>query len=217
LSKDHEFKTAKATDGFISRYLNRKISWRITNFIINRNIPLTPNQVSIISFLISIFSLPFYILNHPVIAGLIVQISSIIDGVDGELARATGRVSKFGGFFDAFLDRIADIVVIIGAYIYMVNFECIDQHFSSIITFLALSGSLLVSYIHARGEASLSIHPSKIGRVKGIATRDIRLFLIFIFSLIRMVWLSLIIISILSYIYVVIKIIEVYLSRNIIE
>ena len=42
----------------------------------------------------------------------------------------------------------------------------------------------MVSYIHARGEASLQQHPSKIGKIPNFASRDVRLFIIFVGSII---------------------------------
>ena len=210
----YEAEITKPTDGLVSRYINRKISWRITMFIVKNELPITPNQVSIISFVIAVLCFPFYLNMNPMFGGILVQASSIIDGVDGELARVTGRVSKVGGFLDAVLDRLADVIIITGVAIYVLTYEGLDPLSTLIISFLALSGSLMVSYIHARGEATLSVHPSLIGHIRGIATRDIRLFLIFIFSIVCMLRISLILIAVLSYFYVASKLVEVLIELN---
>lgn len=95
LNKKFEIK-GKPTDGPVSKYINRKISIRITRFIIEYNIPLTPNHVSIISFIMALVTLPLYLYGYLIPAGILVQLSSIIDGVDGELARALNMVSRKG-------------------------------------------------------------------------------------------------------------------------
>ena len=207
----------KETDGFISRFLNRRISFRITRFIIDHNIELSPNQVSIISCILGVFSAFFFIFNLPVLGGIGVQISSIIDGVDGELARLKGLSSKFGGFFDAILDRIVDIITLICVFIYISSIYG-ENVLINIFCFLALSGDLMVSYIHARGEASLHTHPALLG-IKCFISRDVRLFLIFLFSLFELIFqgivlFAVIIIAFLSYLYIFIKVFDAYKFRS---
>ncbi len=205
----------KTTDGPISRYINRKISTRITYLIIRYRIPISPNQVSLISFLLGVLAGLLYLVNA-VIAGILVQISSIIDGVDGELARALNKTSKIGGFIDAILDRITDIAIIIGLTFYTYNLNIINPSHLTLLAMLALSADIMVSYLHARGEASLGVHPLKIGSTPSIASRDVRLFIIFLLSLLGTLYpilypTTLIIISMLGYLYVTLKSIELYM------
>jgi len=108
----------KPTDGPVSRYINRRLSNPITKFIVRHNIDVTPNQMSILSAFIGMLSLPLYILNNPVLAGILVQVSSVLDGVDGELARARNMVSRRGRFLDACLDRYTDFIILAGASLY---------------------------------------------------------------------------------------------------
>ncbi len=197
----------KTTDGIVSKYINRKISSRITNWIIKRKIGVTPNQVSVISSIIGMLSFPFFLLGQTIVAGILVQTSSIIDGVDGELARYYGISSKFGAFFDALLDRFTDVVVVLGASIYVL-IQGGSSWFVYVVLLTSLSGTLLVSYLHARSEKELGIHPVFIGRMPNIASRDIRLLIIFIGSLIGMVFEALLLIAILSNTYVIIKFLE---------
>jgi len=202
----------KPTDGYVSRYINRRISIPITLVIIRYKIPLTPNQVSFISFLIGLAASLAYILESPLLAGVLVQLSSIIDGVDGELARLLGKQSRLGAFIDALLDRLANIAIIASlAYFIATNIHY-PASLTLIVSLLAISGDLMVSYIHARGEASLGIHPSKIGKIRNFASRDVRLFIIFIGTVIRAYFETLLIVSILSYVYVIAKSIEVFFS-----
>ena len=166
-------KYAKKGDGLVSRYINRRISGAITDFIVKRGIPITPNMMTAISTIIGIVGgilLPLI----PPLGGLLVQTSSILDGVDGELARALNRQSKRGGFIDTVLDRIVDAVVIYGAW--MATF------LSSLGLWAALTGSLMVSYVHSVVRQFFGIDASDLGIPK-FASRDVRLFIIFLGSL----------------------------------
>ena len=197
----------KPTDGLVSRYLNRRLSHPITKFILRHKIPLTPNQVSFIAFLLGAFALPAYIAALPITAGVLVQLCSIIDGVDGELARALGKTSHYGAFFDAVLDRLADLLIIIGAALYVIWY---DSHpYTLPVVATALGGSLLVSYLHIRGQHDLRIHPVRVGRIPSIASRDVRLFVIFIGSVLGFVWEALLAVALLSLTYFTAKFVEV--------
>lgn len=209
--------TGKSTDGPVSKYLNRRISTRITKIIINHHIPLTPNQVSLTSFILGVLSALSYIYVNPIIAGILAQLSSIIDGVDGELARALGRTSRKGGFIDAVLDRITDIIIITGLSTYIALNKMLEPNLILYVVVAAITGDLMVSYLHARGEASLGVHPLRVGTIPSIASRDVRLFIIFAGSIIGVVnkniyWITLVIIAVISYTYVTLKTIEIYIK-----
>ncbi len=197
----------KATDGPVSRYINRKFSTRITGFIVKHDIPVTPNQVSLISFLLGLASLPAYMTGLEWLGGILVQAASIIDGVDGELARARNMASPVGGFVDAILDRIANASIILGITLYSFNSW---KMLALIAGMLALFGDVMVSYLHARAEASLKVHPSKIGKIPMFASRDVRLFLIFVFSLVGASFYSLWLVATMSLLYVFLKTGEIY-------
>lgn len=195
----------KSVDGPISKYINRKISTRITKYVITHNIPLTPNQVSLIAFFIAVFAAIFYLYNYLWLGGILVQFSSIIDGVDGELARALGKASRKGGYIDTMLDRYADIIILVTlSYIAIAN-PVYNRNLTIVVCLLALSGDLLVSYIHTRGKQDFNIHPSLVGPLNGIASRDVRLFIIFVGSIIGYIVYTLLVIAVITHIYVIIK------------
>ena len=202
----------KPTDGYISRYINRRVSGRITLFIVRKGIGVTPNQVSLISFIIGVIAGISYLLFNPLLAGILVQVSSIIDGVDGELARILKKTSRFGGFLDAVLDRVVDIFVVSAYTLYLLN-NGFNELFIYISWVLALTGSLMVSYLHARGEASLGRNPVLLGRLKCFISRDVRLFILFVASAIGYFYIQLMLaclwlLGILAYTYVIAKTIE---------
>lgn len=80
--------------------------------------------------------------------GLIIGFS-LFDMLDGQVARLGNKVSKFGAFYDSVLDRYCEFVTV-GAVAYLLL--CQGWQIAALLTFLALMGSLLVSYTRARGE-----------------------------------------------------------------
>jgi len=90
-------------DGFVSRHLNRRLSRplaRVLSFT-----PVTPNQVSVASLGVALAAFFSFAYNQHILAALLTQASSIVDGIDGDLARRKKKTSAFGGFMDSILDR----------------------------------------------------------------------------------------------------------------
>ncbi|RLF28996.1 MAG: CDP-alcohol phosphatidyltransferase family protein, partial [Thermoplasmata archaeon] len=102
---------AKPTDGPISRYINRKLSYPISSLIVRKGVPISPNAMSVIalgSAVLAALTLQLW----PLMGSVLVQVSSILDGMDGEIARLRGIESKKGAFLDSMLDRLADISIL---------------------------------------------------------------------------------------------------------
>ena len=72
---------------------------------------------------------------------------------------------------------------------------------------LSVSGSLMVSYLHSVGKV-FGTHPALVGKLSGFASRDVRLFVIFVFSLFGMYLPALVFVSVLSYVYITVKFVE---------
>lgn len=84
-------------------------------------------------------------------AGIAVALLSPLDALDGSLARKLNKTqSKFGAFFDSTLDRFAEIVLYAGYIIYFAN---TDNSWMVAAAYLALTGSLMVSYTRSKAEA----------------------------------------------------------------
>lgn len=110
---------------------------------------VSPNTVSIVGFLgLSLAGLSVA-LGHPRLGGLLLGICGPLDAVDGLLARHTGRASTFGAFLDSTLDRYAEIVLFLGILGYLLQRENV---WAVALSFVALTGSLMVSYTRARAE-----------------------------------------------------------------
>src|SRR5436190_1815365 len=91
---------SKPQDGFISRFLNRPISRRITRFLLK--FPIHPNAWTISIFALPLIASVFLLRGNYisiVIGAAIFQAFSILDGCDGEIARARNLESKFGERF----------------------------------------------------------------------------------------------------------------------
>ncbi len=161
-------------DGFISRHLNRKISLRLSEILVNR---ITPNQATVMSFLIGVLSAFIAFFSVP-LAGIVYQISSILDGIDGEIARAAMRTSRFGGWFDSVLDRYVDFLFLLCLAI-VSNLSLIGW----IVACLAMFGSFMVSYSTERYKGAFFSDFYKDFKFNFPGKRDERIFITMIFCL----------------------------------
>ncbi len=108
-------------DGYIPRYVNRKAAETISRLLAKTRI--IPNQITWAAFGIALLSFVNFTLGQNIIGGLLVQLSSIVDGIDGGLARLKGMTSTFGGFLDSVLDQYADILIVLGLTLWSLSNE----------------------------------------------------------------------------------------------
>ncbi len=155
-------------DGIVSRYLNRPFSRPMARAL--RNTPATPNAVTIFTLLLSAVTAALVAAGANIIGGVLIQVVSVVDGVDGELARLKNMSSRFGAVLDAVTDRYADALMLGGMTVYAARFE--DWPRAEVVGVLAVAAALIVSYSRARIEASMQIAPSD--GVFGLASRDVR-------------------------------------------
>ena len=112
---------------------------------------VTPNMITVLGVIVSAFA-AWAIASYSgdtgnlVTAGTLLLLSGFLDAIDGTLARATGKVTRFGGFFDSLCDRYSDAIVL-SSVIYS---GLCDPFWG----FAALIGSMMVSYSRSRAEAS---------------------------------------------------------------
>jgi CDP-L-myo-inositol myo-inositolphosphotransferase len=102
----------KDADGPVSRYLNRPISTRLSMGL--AHLPIHPDVVSVIACLVALAGAWALWVGRGAEGALLVLLSSILDGVDGEIARLQVRASPGGALLDGVLDRAADAAVIAG-------------------------------------------------------------------------------------------------------
>lgn len=188
----------KSNDGLVSQYINRKISTKISKLIVNTSI--SPTLMSVITFIIGCLSAMFFFLGdyiNLVIGGILAQISSILDGCDGEIARLKFLDSPKGGWIDSVLDRYVDGLIVFGmSWGFWVR---TSVQLVWIFGILALMGCFLISYTADRYEAAFKqkLIPKKLSIP---ITRDGRLLLIMIGSLLNQIFYTLVLLSILTHI-----------------
>jgi phosphatidylglycerophosphate synthase len=108
----------KPTDGWVSRNLNRPISTNISRVLAYTSI--TPNQFTIITGMAGIATGVFAAMGgywNFLIAGALFHLTSILDGVDGELARLKFKSSPFGQWLDTLVDNLSYVAGLAGIII----------------------------------------------------------------------------------------------------
>jgi hypothetical protein len=111
-------RTAKPTDGWISRHFNRPISRRVSFALLTMR--LRANHASALTLLVGVAAalvaaIPGYL---PFVAmGLLFHLASVLDGVDGEMARATFTESEWGARLDAIVDQVTYLVCFVGVIV----------------------------------------------------------------------------------------------------
>ncbi|RLF96333.1 hypothetical protein DRN52_02570 [Thermococci archaeon] len=101
---------------------------------------VSPNQLTLLGLVTSTASFLSFWYDYIVIGAILVLVTGFFDLLDGALARHTGEGSKWGAFLDSLVDRYTEIIIIAGI-----------SKFSTL-GYLAITGSLLVSYSRSRAE-----------------------------------------------------------------
>ncbi|HWD87303.1 MAG TPA: CDP-alcohol phosphatidyltransferase family protein [Mucilaginibacter sp.] len=120
---------------------------------------LTPNAVTTIGFILNIGVAVIFIigaeegnrgdLTYVGWAGALILFAGLFDMLDGQVARLGNMKSTFGALYDSVLDRYSELVMFLGICYYLVAHH---YFLSSIFAFIALIGSMMVSYVRARAE-----------------------------------------------------------------
>lgn len=191
-------------DGYVSKYINRKLSDPLAQLLARTRI--TPNQVSWSALGIALLAFISFVFGQNIIGGILAQVSSVVDGADGTLARLKGMSSTFGGFLDSVLDRYADILIVLGLTMWSVFNEAYPGIW--LVGFLAIAGTFCVSYTRSRIDTEYR-HLFDKG-LKSLASRDIRLFLIMLGGVSGQGYICLITIAVLTNVVVIYRLIYIY-------
>ena len=115
-----------------------------------RALPFSPNQLTVAGLTLNAAAAVLVVERHFVWATAVFVAGSILDILDGALARANGNLTPFGGFLDSTTDRLSEglilgaIAIVLADQGHQVALGCV---------FVALVGSFLVSYTRAKAEA----------------------------------------------------------------
>ena len=114
---------------------------------------INPNVLTIIGVSINVGCGLLFGFGYFFWAGIILIVANLFDMLDGQVARLSGRVTRFGGFLDSSLDRLSDMVVFIGLMIFYARDTEFHSTLNVFLTGAALMGSVMVSYTSARAES----------------------------------------------------------------
>jgi archaetidylinositol phosphate synthase len=149
---------------------------------------ISPTGWSVIGLVFAFASAFFYGWNMEfslIIGGIVLLAAGFFDIVDGQVARATKKITKTGGFLDSVFDKIAEVAIFFGILV--------GGFAEPYLVFLAISLSLLVSYTRSKAE-SLGIKLQGIG----IGERAERLLVIAIVGIIGFMEYAVIIVIIIA-------------------
>ena len=122
---------------------------------------VTPNTLTVIGLLLSIVTAVVITQGFLVAGGLLVLFAGIFDMFDGAMARVNNTATTFGAFFDSTLDRYSESIILLGLLFYVLRRPDLhdllwpfanEQYWMITGMFIAVVGSLMVSYVKARAE-----------------------------------------------------------------
>jgi CDP-diacylglycerol--glycerol-3-phosphate 3-phosphatidyltransferase len=135
--------------------------YRVINPLVKGLIKIgfTPNIVTVTGLVLNIMVAIVFIkgaeqgnrgdLSYVGWAGALILFAGLFDMLDGQVARLGNMSSSFGALFDSVLDRYSDLIMFLGICYYLVAHH---YFISSLAAFIAMIGSMMVSYIRARSE-----------------------------------------------------------------
>lgn len=113
-------------------------------------IGLTPNTMTLLGLAGNFIAAFFVAQGRMTTGGLLMLLTTPLDALDGAMARLRGNASEWGAFVDSVTDRYSELAVLGGLLYY---FSSTGDWVSSVVTFTAAAGTVLVSYVKARAEA----------------------------------------------------------------
>lgn len=186
-------------DGFVSQWINRPLSIRLSKYLVRTGV--TPNQITVASFLMSLIGAGFLAAGGYAVGalgGLLIQAASVIDGCDGEIARLKGVATPRGAWLDTILDRYADLAITVGIVVAYVRHAPAPGVLPVTVGIVAATGFILASYVtkeFARHHTSDYPHDF-LDRMKH---RDLRLLVIAAGALVGFPYQALILVGVLSH------------------
>ncbi|MDZ4278168.1 MAG: CDP-alcohol phosphatidyltransferase family protein [Dehalococcoidia bacterium] len=130
----------KASDGPVALLINRPIS-RLISAPLAR-VGVTPNQATFLALAVGAGATAALALRVWWAGGLLLQLSSVLSGVDGEVARRTGRESRYGDFLDTTVDRFVEYAALIGI---AVGLSDAWDEWAWIVGLLAVGGTFMLT------------------------------------------------------------------------
>ena len=140
-------------------------------------IPISPNQWTVISFLVAISAAFVIAYDNDLVAGLLLfAVAGALDLVDGAVARATGKITKLGGFIDGISDRFVEALFLFSLMFYPLPVVLIDP-----VIWLALAvflGTSMPSFVRAYADHKEVMEKQKALEIGGICERSERIIIL---------------------------------------
>ncbi len=111
---------------------------------------LMPNTITILGLLGNIIGAYFLSQGNLLLGGIIILAMGPIDALDGTMARLRGMAGQFGAFVDSVTDRYSELIILAGL---LYHFIQTGDQLASVLVYFAAAGSVLVSYVRARGQS----------------------------------------------------------------
>ena len=109
-----------------------------------------PNSLTLAGLVITAMAAAALFKGHLRTGGVLILLGGLCDSLDGNLARATDKATRSGALLDSVIDRYSEFVMFLGIAAYFITMK---NYFILIVTFIALCGSIMVSYTRARAES----------------------------------------------------------------
>ena len=171
---------SKNVSGWVSKNINSKISIPVSKILIKFNIH--PNTITFFVGCLGISCGYFYATNNPFIGAIILQLSTILDRCDGEVARIKLKESKFGQWFDTALDQLSYFSMFIGIaiclnnpnYFSLSNINIIIKQFSiiNVLLYIIFITTVLFFMIRRTSNGSLAYYPGEVDKRVPIKERS---------------------------------------------
>jgi CDP-diacylglycerol---glycerol-3-phosphate 3-phosphatidyltransferase len=163
---------------------------------------VSPNLLTVVGLALNVGVAAVIAAGHPRVGGVLLLLASAFDMLDGAVARADGRVTRFGGFLDSTLDRYSEIVVFLGLLVYLLGTP--DARTGSILVFVAAAGALMISYARARAEAA------GVGASVGVLPRPERIVLLAVCLIVGKPLIALWVLAVLTHLTAAMRIVHVW-------
>ncbi|MEJ2727969.1 MAG: CDP-alcohol phosphatidyltransferase family protein [Deltaproteobacteria bacterium] len=109
-----------------------------------------PNSLTLGGFVITCMAAVALYKGYLRTGGVLILLGGLCDSLDGNLARATGIANRSGALLDSVIDRYSEFIMFLGIAAYFIRMK---NYFILVVTFIALCGSIMVSYTRARAES----------------------------------------------------------------
>jgi len=113
---------------------------------------VNPNILTVIGVTINVGCSVLFGFGEFFLAGIVLIVANLFDMLDGNVARLTGRVTRFGGFLDSSLDRLSDMVAFLGIIIFYASNTPDHSLLNVTLAGIGMIFSVMVSYTTARSE-----------------------------------------------------------------